>query len=307
MRHQGRTADEELARLAARGHGVVRRADLFAAGFSATEIRTRLRRGSLLREYRGVYRVGHRAPSVEARYLAAVWACGEGALLCGRAAAWLLGLVGGGVAPPAEVVARSERRVEGVRTYRSRGLDWQDAFVWHGVPVMSVARTMVDLASVVSVNALARAFHEAGIRHGTTPDDVEGVLQRRPNSPGAGDVRRVLHGDAPVLLSRLERRFLRLLHDHGLPLPETNRRVDGRLVDCRWPQHRLTVELDGYRYHRSRHAWEQDRRREREARARGDDFRRFTYGDVAQPREMLAELGAVLPRCRISTPIQDSA
>ena len=51
-------------------------------------------------------------------------------------------------------------------------------------------------------------------------------------------------------------------------------------MDCHWPGRRLTVELDGYRYHSSRHAWEQDRRREREARARGDEFRRYTYGDV---------------------------
>jgi hypothetical protein len=58
---------------------------------------------------------------------------------------------------------------------------------------------------------------------------------------------------------------------------------------------RLTVELDGYRYHSSRHAWELDRRREREAYARGDDFRRYTYGDVFEDSApMLAELGAVL-------------
>lgn len=62
----------------------------------------------------------------------------------------------------------------------------------------------------------------------------------------------------------------------------------------RWPDHRLTVELDGYRYHRSRHACELDRRREREARTRGDDFRRFTYGDVADPPALLTGLRAVL-------------
>jgi hypothetical protein len=57
----------------------------------------------------------------------------------------------------------------------------------------------------------------------------------------------------------------------------------------------LTVELDGYRYHSSRHAWEQDRRREREAYARGDQFRRYTYGDVFEaPRPMLAELSSAL-------------
>ena len=74
-----------------------------------------------------------------------------------------------------------------------------------------------------------------------------------------------------------------------------NRAVDGRRVDCRWPQHRLTVELDGYRYHRSRHAWEQDRHREREARSRGDEFRRFTWTDVREdPSYMLTELGRLL-------------
>jgi hypothetical protein len=66
-------------------------------------------------------------------------------------------------------------------------------------------------------------------------------------------------------------------------------------VDCRWPEHRLTVELDSYQFHNSRYSWEQDRRREREARAREDTFRRYTYGDVVEdPRFVLAELGALL-------------
>lgn len=70
-------------------------------------------------------------------------------------------------------------------------------------------------------------------------------------------------------------------------------------MDCRWPEQRLTVELDSYRYHQSRHAWEQDRRREREARARGDEFRRYTYGDVFEyPRLMLHELRELVPRRR---------
>ena len=84
--------------------------------------------------------------------------------------------------------------------------------------------------------------------------------------------------------------------EEALPLPNTNRPAGGRYVDCRWPDHALTVELDGYRYHSSRHAWEHDRRREREAYARGDDFRRYTYGDVfEQPRpDAGASCGRVL-------------
>lgn len=96
-------------------------------------------------------------------------------------------------------------------------------------------------------------------------------------------------------LSKLERAFLRLLENSGLPLPATNRPAGGRFVDCRWPSQRLTVELDGHRYHRSRHAWEQDRRREREAYARGDRFRRFTWDDVTRwAPATLAELRVVL-------------
>jgi hypothetical protein len=108
-------------------------------------------------------------------------------------------------------------------------------------------------------------------------------------------------GDAVAL----ERRFLTLLREAGLPLPATNRVTDGRRVDCRWPERRLTIELDGYRYHRSRYAWELDRRREREARARGDEFRRYTYGDVAQPRLMLAELRPLLRPKRPAQGSQD--
>jgi very-short-patch-repair endonuclease len=104
-----------------------------------------------------------------------------------------------------------------------------------------------------------------------------------------------VRGDVAITLSKLERRFLKVVREAGLPLPITNRLAGGRFVDCRWPEHKLTVELDSYRYHRSRHAWEQDRRREREAHARGDEFRRYTHGDVVEsPRLMLAELDALL-------------
>jgi very-short-patch-repair endonuclease len=121
------------------------------------------------------------------------------------------------------------------------------------------------------------------------------VLARRPRSPGAGKLRAVLRGEARVALSKLERRFLERLRQAGLPLPRTNRPAGGRFVDCRWPDQRVTVELDSYRYHRSRYAWEQDRRREREAYARGDQFRRYTYGDVfEEPEAMLTELRGLL-------------
>ena len=133
------------------------------------------------------------------------------------------------------------------------------------------------------------------VRFDTDPADVEAILARRPRSPGAANLRGVLRGDVRVTLSKLEARFLADLRAEGLMLPVTNRPAGGRRVDCRWPEQRLTVELDSYTYHRSRHAWERDRRREREARARGDEFRRYAYGDVFEnPGPMLSELRRLL-------------
>lgn len=122
------------------------------------------------------------------------------------------------------------------------------------------------------------------------------MLARRRSVTGAAKLRAVMSGEAKVSLSRLESRFQERLHEIGRPLPLTNRPAGGHRVDCRWPEHRLTVELDGFRFHNSRHSWEQDHRREREAYARGDDFRRYTYGDVyEQPAAMLNELSCLLP------------
>ncbi|HEV2820174.1 MAG TPA: hypothetical protein VGW11_06690 [Solirubrobacteraceae bacterium] len=298
MGHQNRTVDAVLAAMANVAHGVVTRREALGAGVTAKEIRRRLARGSLLLESPGVYRLGHEAPSMEATYLAAVAACGDGALLNVRAAAHLLGLTRG-PAPPPEVMTPTERRVEGVVTRRARGgINARDATTWRRIPVTTVARTLVDLAAVLGEDDLARACHEAGVRYRTTPRDVEAVLARRPRSRGAAKLRRIMRGDVHVSLSMLERRFLTLLGEGNLPLPVTNRPAGGRRVDCRWAPQGLTVELDSYRYHSSRHAWEQDRRREREARARGDEFRRYSYGDVFEaPALMLRELnGLLLPK-----------
>jgi hypothetical protein len=272
----------------------VTRRELLAAGITDDELRWRLGTGALIRVHRGVYRVGHDAPSTAARYLAAVRACGEDALLSGRAAAHLLGLTKGRPPGP-EVSAPTERRIPGIKTRRAPALARDERTLWRGIPVTSVARTLVDLAAVLDAHDLARACHEAGVRYRTTPAEVERVLERRLRAPGRARLRAVVSGDIRVALSKLEARFLQLLREAGLPLPLTNRPAGGRRVDCRWPAHRLTVELDSYRYHHSRHSWEQDRLREREAYRRGDQFRRYTWGDVFERQQpMLTELSKLL-------------
>jgi hypothetical protein len=284
MRPQDRT-DAKIARLAWHSHGVVTRRRLLRAGITQAEIKQRLQRGSLIVVYPGVYRVGHRAPSVEATYMAAVLACGEGALLMGPAAAHLYGLIKG--KPPAPAVrTKTERRIDGIDTKRARGRA-QRGTIWRGIPITTIPATLVDLAPSMPIDDLARACHEAQVRYGTTPDAFGPRIPRK--------LRAILRGDVPVTLSVLEDRFLQVLTTENLPLPITNRVATAKRVDCRWPGHRLTVELDSYRYHHTRHAWEQDRRREREAHARGDQHRRYTYGDVFEdPRAMLGELRALL-------------
>ncbi len=286
MRHQ-----LTVASVAARQYGLITWQQLIAVGLDAAAIRRRVQGGLLFRVYPGVYRVGHWAPSIESHYLAAVLAAGDGAALAGPPAARLWDLVRG--EPPPEIVSRRRIRIKGITAHEVHNLH---ATKRHDISVTTLAATLVALAESFSEEALARAVHEATIKYRAQPQDVEAVLDETPNAKGAQTLRRVLRGETKLVLSRLEKRFLRLMRENNLVLPQTNKPAGGRYVDCRWPEHKLTVELDSYRYHATRHAWEQDRKRERQARARGDDFRRYTSDDVFDdPRALLGELRPLIP------------
>src|SRR3954470_13528173 len=179
MEQQGRSVDGLIADIAGRAHGVVTRKTLLGKGVTPQQIRRRLERGSLIAVHRGVYRVGHQAPSTEARYLAAILACGRGALLSGRPAAHLWGLIKGSPPSP-EVLAPTERRVSGITVRRARPYWSQDGTECRGVPTTTVPRTLVDLAGPLSEPVLARACHEAEVLYETTPEQVEAVLMRLP-------------------------------------------------------------------------------------------------------------------------------
>ena len=149
---------------------------------------------------------------------------------------------------------------------------------WHGIPTTIVPRILLDLAPRLSPQDLTRACHEAWVRHKTTPDDVEACITRNPNKNGAGKLRRSLSAD--VTLSFLEDGFLDLLTRNRLPLPRTNIDHHSDKVDCHWPEHDLTIELLSYRYHASRHAFEQD-----VARRRRSHHVAYTYGDIFERAE----------------------
>jgi hypothetical protein len=293
---QDRTVEEKIAWIASRAWGVVTWRELRAAEISEDEIKWRAKIGALIRQYPGVYRVGHTAETVEARYMAAVKACGEGAVLSGKAAGYLWGLLPKCKSPPPpEVTTPTERRIAGIKTRRQKRMRPGERTTRSRIPLTTVPKTLIDLSSMLPFDDLARACHEAGVRYKTTPRHVQRLLDRRPNAPGSKQLRRVMYGEARVTLSKLEDRFHELLEEANLPLPITNRPAGGRRLDCRWPQVPLTVELDSYTYHSSRHAWEQDHQRRREAYKRGDQFRRYSYDDVfVEPEPMLSELGGLL-------------
>src|SRR5215208_5291694 len=145
MRPSCGSAEHDVARIAGRQQGVITHGQLLEAGLSRDGVKRRVSKGLLHREYLGVYRVGHRAPSVEARYMAEVLACGPGAVLGGRAAAFLYGLMKG--RPPApEVTTAKNRRARGVVTHRVRRLDRRDTGFHRAIPITTVARTLVDIA-----------------------------------------------------------------------------------------------------------------------------------------------------------------
>ena len=283
-----------MAWFATRAHGNVTRQELLSVSVSSEQIRGRVERGGLIPRYRGVYRVGHVAHSREADYTAATKAGGDGSFISGHPAAHALGLVRGKTPAP-ELVSRRELNINGLKSTRCRRLTREDTTRWKGIPITSPARTLVDLASEVNAETLARACHEAGVRYGTKPRHVEEALKRKPNAKGAAKLRAILSGEQKVTLSKLERRFLQRLKEVGLALPQTNVVAGTRRVDCRWPEHRLTAELNSFTFHNSRASWEGDYQREREARDRGDEFRRFTWADVYEtPAYMLRELRKLL-------------
>jgi hypothetical protein len=281
-----------MARLANRKKGLVTREELLATGLREGQIDWRVQNKLLIPQFEGIYRVGHCAPNLETSYLAAVLACGKGTLLSGQAASYLYGVIRGD-APRPEVTTPTQRRPDGVVVHRTRRVS--DASTYRGIPITTVARTVVDMAADSTPGELAELFHHAVVRFRVKPHQVEAVLKRRPNAKGAKTLRRVINGDERALLSVLERGFIALLRRHNLPLPKTNIPNGGHWVDCRWAEPPLTVELDSYQFHNTRHAWLQDYEREREARKRKDQYRRYVWEDVFEdPDPMLEDLSQLL-------------
>jgi hypothetical protein len=264
-----------VAKLAEEQHGRITHEQLIDAGVDRSRIKRWVADGRLVRVYLGVYALGHRAPSMYADYMAAVLACGPGAALSHRAAAFLARLLRGTTPPPPEVTVptMAGRRRPGIILHRVTQLDPGDVVEVEGIRTTIVPRTLLDLAASTDPEQLTRMCHEAWVHHRTRPEHLDACIARNPHKPGAAKLRRAQRAD--VTLSDLESGFLRLLRAHGVPCPRTNIDRDGDKVDCHWPQHGLTVELHSYRFHASRQAFERDL-----ARRRRSSHVAYSYGDV---------------------------
>jgi len=265
---------DTIARRAASQHGRVTSGQLLACGIDRQRIKRWVAEGRLRRLHNGVYAVGHTAPSLHGDYMAAVLACGDGALLSHHSAAHLVGILRARPSvPEVTVPTAAHRRRPGIVIHRVRRLPSLDATTWHGIPTTSIPRILLDLAPRLSPPDLTRACHESWVRFGTSPPGVEACIARNPHKPGAGKLRRALGTD--VTLSKLEDGFLGLLEGRDLPLPRTNIDHKGDKVDCHWPDHGLTIELLSFRYHGTRHGFEAD-----VARRRRSNHTAYTWGDI---------------------------
>jgi hypothetical protein len=289
-----RSLSDTVARIADRQHGRITRKQLREAGVDNDRIRRWLADGRLRRVHRAVFAVGHSAPSLRGDYMAAVLACGDGAVLSHRAAAHLMRLLPSRPAQPEVTVpTTADRGRPGILIHRARSLHPLDVATLDNIPITPVPRILLDLAPTTSHAALARLCHEAWVRYGVTPPMAEACISRSPRKPGAARLRRALGAD--VTLSALERGFVELLATHGLPPPRTNIDRRGDKVDCHWPQLDLTVELLSYRFHATRQAFERD-----VARRRRSGHVAYTYGDVFD--RGVATVADLRPRLAPPTP-----
>jgi predicted transcriptional regulator of viral defense system len=175
------SADEALAALAARQHGVVSRTQLRDLGLTKDAIRRRVERKRLQRLHAGVYAVGHLALTVDSRRMAAVLACGRGALLSYRAAGALQALLPSSPQFDVTTAGGAGRSRPGIVVHRSRQLAEEDSDTVRGIPVTSVARTLVDLADVLDEQRLAKAVEQAELQRRF---DLKAIEQARARVPG---------------------------------------------------------------------------------------------------------------------------
>ena len=286
--------DEGLAELARRQWGVVSLAQLAALGIGPRGVQHRAETGRLRRVHRGVYAIGGAALPREGRHLAAVLACGEGAVLSHLSAAVHWGLLSYD-APRPEVTAPASRAgCPGIRLHRTRSLDAQDITEQRGIPITTVAKTLLDVAARSPRNHLEHALGQALRNQVYDHRAITDVLDRHHGLRGTKALRKATADDPAFTRGELERRFRALCRRAGLPQPLCNVDVADaenhpHEVDFFFPAHRLVVETDGWRDHGTRIAFERDRAKDAALVAAGYIVLRFTKRQIADDPDTVAD------------------
>jgi putative AbiEi antitoxin of type IV toxin-antitoxin system/uncharacterized protein DUF559 len=271
------------------------------AGLTASAVRNRVQAGRLTRLHRGVYAVGHAPLTGYGRTMAAVLAYGPRAAASHRTAAGVQGLrPDNRAATEISLPLQSARSRPGITAHASPTLRARDVTKRHGIPCTSVARTLLDLADVVSRRQLERAVQQAEVLRVFDLAELEDVLLHANGRRGAAVLRGVLAEltDEPgITVSGLEDAFLALCRDAGLPAPAVNEWISVDAgpplkADFLWRAQRLIVEVDGWTSHGTRSGFESDRRRDQRARRAGWDTLRFTRRQVLRDRPWVVETTA---------------
>jgi very-short-patch-repair endonuclease len=290
--------DVLVARRAADAWGVLSLDELYACGLSRATVLIRVRNGRLHPLHRGVYAVGHASVPLEGRFLAAVKACGRGAVLSHHSAAALWGFVAwDGRYPEVTFTGASTRAHPGLRIHRTTTLDRRDVRRRQGIPLTSPARTLLDLAATLNYRPLRSATRRAQSLQHVNMRQLVDVLARHRRRRGCARLARIVAtGPAPTR-SELEDATLDLMLRGSLAHPDVNvaLRISGRCVvpDFRWPEHRLVVEADGGAWHDNQLAREDDAERQVLLEADGERVLRVTWDQViARPGETLSRIRA---------------
>ncbi len=292
--------EARLALLATKQHGVVARWQLLAIGYTSRAIEHALKAGRLLRIRRGVYAVGHRRLTTQGRRMAAVLACGPEAVLSHRSAIAHWGLRPPPMGPIEVMVpGRGRRSLIGVRVHNTRHLPQQETALHDGIPVTSLHRALLDFAAVAHKQEPRLAIEAAERREKFDLREMDAVLARNPNHRGRRAMRAALvevEGPPADTRSELERRFLALVRDAGLPEPQSNVLVEGFLVDLFWPEQRVAVEIDSHEFHKLRREFNSDRYRNAKLQLAGCIVLRVTEERMDSPDELLSDVIRFLSR-----------
>jgi predicted transcriptional regulator of viral defense system len=305
------TALAELARVQ---HLVFSLEQLRESGLTDSAVRNRVAADRLHRIHHAVYSlVPRELLTWEGLYMAAVLACGPGAVLSHRSAARLHELRNYGYTRiDVTVPGRSHRTHPGVAVHRSTTLTDEDVTIANNIPVTTIARRLFDLAEVVTPRQLERAFDQADSLEVLDGRAIDDQLARNSMRRGAKAIRHVLNthyiGSTPTE-NDFEEALLALTRSLGLPDPTAQYYIDPGdgepliRADFAWPDRKIVVETDGRKTHGTRQAFETDRRRDQRLTAAGWTVIRTTWHQLNhRPHELkpvlLKLLGPASPNGR---------